>query len=119
MLQRCVVLKIVVADCLVSNITFKQERTTPFFSLAPFKETTFICITLPFVKKSTSLSNGVSGIPGTPGIPGRNGRDGRDGAKGDEGMPGNTGSQGLAGPTRESGAKLQGPKLRLPGRQSD
>ena len=34
-------------------------------------------------------------------------------------MPGNTGSQGLPGPTRENGAKLQGPKLRLPGRQSD
>ena len=59
----------------------------------------YICIMLPFLKKSTSFCNGVPSIPGTPGIPGSDGQDGREGVKGDQGMPGNTGPQGPPGPT--------------------
>ena len=65
----------------------------------------YICIMLPFLKKSASFCNGVPSIPGTPGIPGRDGRDGRDGAKGDQGMPGDTGPQGPPGPTGANGVK--------------
>ena len=86
-----------------------QERTTPFSSLAPFKETKFICIMLPFVKKSTSFCSGVPGIPGTPWIPGRDGKDGHEEEKGDQGMLGNTGPQGPPGPTGAIGRNLVPP----------
>ncbi|CAH3021725.1 unnamed protein product [Porites evermanni] len=85
---------------ILSKLSLKSKEKVPFLLSC-----SYICIMLPFLKKSTSFCNGVAGIPGTPGIPGREGRDGRDGAKGDQGMPGNTGLQGPPGPTGANGAK--------------